>query len=367
MRRKLLLVLSASAACTGIASAQSAVTLYGTVDVNGRYVKNDGSARRFSLSQDGLNQSQLGFRGVEDLGSGLKASFTLLSTVYPDTGTVNAKFFNRRSTVSLLGPWGELRLGRDYVPTFWTTPIFDAMGASGVGNSFNVGQLQTTYAGSPAFGNFQRSDNSIGYLLPGNLGGLYGQAMVGASEGGSNLGRVLSGRIGYAVGGLDVAVAGTQQRFDAAQNPTVTGITAGSHQNTYNAGGSYRFGMFKVLGYIDREVRDSVKETRGSVSGSVMFGTSEARLSYARSKLTNDLAHNTNTNDQIAATYQYNLSTRTAVYTSVARLKNGDHPFNGTTQSVAGWNLPTAGTGETAQPAAGGKSTGFEAGLRHFF
>ena len=364
MRRKLLLVLAASAACTGIASAQSAVTLYGTVDLNGRYVKNDGSTRRFSLGQDGLNQSQLGFRGVEDLGSGLKASFTLLSTVYPDTGTTNAKFFNRRSTVSLLSPWGELRLGRDYVPTFWTNPIFDAMGASGIGGSTNVGQLQTTYAGSPAFGNFQRSDNSIGYLLPGNLAGVYGQAMAGASEGGSNLGRVLSGRIGYAAGGLDVAAAAMQQRFDLASTGSLAG---GRKQNTYNAGASYKIGMFKVFGYLDRETRSSIRETRGSISGQVLFGTSEARLSYARSKLNNDLAHNTNTNSQVAATYQYNLSARTALYTSVSRLNNGDHPFNNVVQSVGGFNSAIAGTAQTAQPSVSGKSTGFEAGLRHFF
>ena len=214
--------------------AQSSVTLFGTIDLNARAVKNDGSPRRLSLSQDGLNQSQLGFRGMEDLGGGLKAGFTLISTINADTGTVNAKFFNRRSTVSLFSPWGELRLGRDYVPTFWNNVLFDALGANGVGNSFNVWQLQTTYAGSPAFGNFARSDNSIGYVLPTGLGGVYGQAMVAASEGASNQGRVIAGRIGWAKGAFDVAFAALQQRFDLAANPNVTGITAGSNQKTNN-------------------------------------------------------------------------------------------------------------------------------------
>ena len=40
-----------------------------------------------SLSQDGINSSQLGFRGVEDLGGGLKAGFNLLAGVNADTGT----------------------------------------------------------------------------------------------------------------------------------------------------------------------------------------------------------------------------------------------------------------------------------------
>lgn len=364
---KRLVTLAVMGALSEIASAQSGVTLYGTIDLVGRYVKNDGSTRRLSLSQDGLNNSQLGLRGSEDLGGGLKAGFTLLSTLNPDTGSVQAKFFNRRSTVSLSGPWGELRLGRDYIPTFWTYPIFDAHGANGVGNSFNLWQLQTTFPGSPAFGNLVRSDNSIGYLLPPNLGGVYGQAMAGASEGGGNLGRYLGARLGYAKGPLDAAIAAGQQRFDLSVNPAVTGLVAGGHQNTYNAGGSFDFGLVKLFGYIERQSRDRVKETRGSVSGSIPFGLSEVHLGYNRSRLTNDIAGNTNTNWQVSTTYLYNLSKRTALFASAARLQNGDHPLNGVTQSVAGWNAVFAGGAQTAAPSVGGKSTGFELGIRHFF
>ncbi len=365
--KKNLVVFTVFAAIVDLASAQSSVTVYGTLDVSAKYVKNDNTARRLSLSQDGINSSQLGFRGVEDLGDGLKAGFTLLSTVNPDQGTTNAKFFNRRSTVSLFSNAGEVRLGRDYVPTFWTNPLFDAHGANGVGNSFNVWQLQATYPGSPAFGNFVRSDNSIGYFLPPNLGGVYGQAMVGAGEGGTNLGRYVGARLGYARGPLDVAISAGQQRFDIAVNPAVTGITAGGHQTTVNAGGVYDFGVFKLFGYAERQSRTNLKETRGSISGAVPFGQSEVHFGYARSKLTNDIAHNTNSVNQFAATYQYNLSKRTAMYASASRLSNGDHPLGGVAQSVAGWNATFAGATQTAAPIAGGKSTGFEIGVRHSF
>ncbi len=361
------MVVAALGAIAGTASAQSSVTLYGTLDVTGKYVKNDDSKRRLSLSQDGINSSQLGFRGVEDLGGGLKAGFNLLSTVNPDQGTANAKFWNRRSTVSLFSSWGELRLGRDYIPTFWTNPIFDAHGANGVGNSFNVWQLQTTFPGSPAFGNFVRADNAIGYFLPSNLGGIYGQAMVAAGEGGTNLGRYLGARFGYAQGPVDVAVAAGQQRFGIAVNPAVTGITAGSHQNTYDLGASYDFRFIKLFGYVEHERRNQVKETRGSFSFAIPIGLSEIHAGYARSKVSNDIANNTNTDYQVSATYQYNLSKRTAMFASAARLSNGDHPFNGVTQSVAGWNAVFAGPTQTAAPVAGGKSVGFELGVRHFF
>ena len=349
------------------ASAQSSVTIFGTLDLSGKYVKNEGSARRLSLSQDGINQSQLGFRGIEDLGGGLKAGFSLISTVNADTGSVNGKFFNRRSTVSLFNPMGEIRLGRDYVPTFWNNVFFDAFGANGVGNSFNVWQLQATYPQSPAFGNFARADNSIGYFLPSNLGGIYGQAMVAASEGATNQGRLLGARIGYAAGKFDMALAAVQQRFDLAQNPVVTGITAGSHQTTVNLGASYDFGIVKLLGYVDRDSRDNLKETRGSITAAIPFGTSEVHLGYDRSRLTNDLAHNTNSVSQYKASYQYNFSKRTALYATVSRLSNGSHPLAGVTQSVAGWNPAFAGTAQTAQPFVGGRSTGAEFGVRHFF
>ena len=49
--------------------------------------------------------------------------------------------FNRRSTVSLAGGWGELRLGRDYTPTFWNLTIFDAFGTNGLGSSTNPRQV----------------------------------------------------------------------------------------------------------------------------------------------------------------------------------------------------------------------------------
>ena len=349
------------------AYAQSSVTVFGTIDLNARDVKNDGSARRLSLSQDGLNQSQLGFRGTEDLGGGLRAGFTLVATVNADTGSVNGKFFNRRSTVSLSGPWGELRLGRDYVPTFWNNALFDPFGANGVGNSFNVWQLQATYAGSPAFGNFVRSDNSIGYFLPSGLGGVYGQAMVAASEGASNQGRVIAARVGYASGPFDIAFAVLQQRFDLAANPSVTGITAGSNQKTYNLGASYDLQFVKIMGLVDRDVRSSLSEARGSVSVVIPIGVSEVHLGVSRSRLTNDLAHNTNTDTSVQAGYQYNLSKRTAAYTTVARLSNGHNPLAGVTQSVAGWNAAFAGTAQTAPPIAGGKSIGAEVGIRHFF
>ena len=113
--KKSLLALAALTAFTGVASAQSSVTLFGIVDVSMRNVKNGPTSLK-SLSTDGMGSSRLGFRGVEDIGGGLRASFWLEGSLAADTGNANGQNWQRRSTVSLTGGFGEVRLGRDYTP-----------------------------------------------------------------------------------------------------------------------------------------------------------------------------------------------------------------------------------------------------------
>ncbi|MBS0447295.1 MAG: porin [Proteobacteria bacterium] len=359
--KKSLLALAVLGAFAGAASAQSSVTLYGTIDLSAKYVKNDGSDRRYSLSQDGINSSQLGFRGVEDLGGGLKASFVLLGGVNADSGTMSdassGKFFNRRSTLSLSGNFGEIRLGRDYTPTFWNNTIFDAFGTNGLGDSSHVLQLPTA--------TFVRADNSIQYFLP-TMGGLYGQIMAAAAENGAskfgsgqtqnvNPGRYVGGRIGYAAGPFDVAIAYGEQKYGAGNPANVNIIGTLDSQKTFNIGGAYDFGVFKLMGYYDRDEVGDLHENRYSISGVIPLGQGEFHIGYDYSKASGDGFDNKV--DQIAATYVYNLSKRTALYGTASRVSNGDSSAN----SVA------SGSAQTAAPTFGGKSTGFELGVRHFF
>ena len=154
------------------------------------------TARRskWQLSNSANSFSRLGFRGTEDLGGGLAAGFWLEAGLQNDTGIgfnsntnnqasgaagVGALTFNRRSTVSLSGGFGELRLGRDYTPTFWNTAIFDPFGTGG---GIGANQLYFSGLGGLTAPTGTRASNSIGYFLPPNLGGFYGQAMVAMGE-----------------------------------------------------------------------------------------------------------------------------------------------------------------------------------------
>ena len=309
--KKSLLALAVLSAFAGVASAQSSVTLSGTLDAGVRYTKNDGRDRFLSMENSGLNSSQLVFSGKEDMGGGLYAGFVLNSQLAQSQGTAGSvasgKFFNRRETVSLWGNFGEVRLGRDYTPTFLNNTVFDPYGTVGVGDSSNVLQMGT--AGNPGTaGTFVRADNSIGYFLPSNLGGFYGQFMAAASERAlQNPGRYVGGRLGFAAGPFDVAAAYATQRLDA--------IPGAPSQKTANVGGSYDFGPAKLMGYYDRDTVSygavNAKENRYSLGVVVPIGQGQISAGYDHSKLDNSGV--STSLKKFAVGYVYNLSKRTAL------------------------------------------------------
>jgi predicted porin len=349
--KKSLLALAVLGAYAGVASAQSSVQLFGTLDVNARYIKNEGRDKSYSQGVDGINSSEIRLQGIEDLGGGLKAGFNIRSGFNPDTGTTNtSKFWNRRATVSIYTNAGELRLGRDYVPTFWTQALFDPFGYNGIGNVGNVARYGQV-----------RADNSFGYFLPSNLGGFYGQLMYSSSENGTNAdrpGRYMGGQFGFRAGPFDIAAAYAETELGAAIAATpangMPALAKNTTIKTANIGGSFDFGFAKIMGFYDEEKMEVAKEKRAEVGVVFPFGQSEVRVGYMESKLDVNVGPDTKLTN-LAATYQYNLSKRTALYGTAAYLKNKDL----TTVSV---------TGQTAGfPNAGGTSKGLEMGVRHFF
>jgi len=120
------LVALAVLAASGAAMAQSSVTLFGIVDAGYANIKANGTSKS-GITNSGYNSSRIGFRGTEDLGGGLKAEFWLEGALANDDGNASGLNFQRRSTVSVVGGFGEVRIGRDYTPTFWNTTVYDAL------------------------------------------------------------------------------------------------------------------------------------------------------------------------------------------------------------------------------------------------
>jgi len=332
-----LLTLALLGGSAGLAAAQSTVTVFGVFDVGVQHLKN-GSKSVSMESIDGMQTSRLGFRGTEDLGGGLSAGFHLEGAIGPDVGSGGD--WRRRATVSLASKSaGELRLGRDYTPTFWSISRFNAFGTNGVGAASNL-----VYGFDGVSGTSKtviRSDNSVGYFLPGDLGGVYGQAMVAAGEG--TTGKYLGGRLGYAAGAFDIAGAWSE----------TTNTAAGAKFKVGNVGASYTIDAFKLLGLYHVSKQTTRRQSNWVLGGTYTLGAGVIRASYVRSNNRDTATGSDYSGNLLALGYVHNLSKRTALYATASRVQN----------SAAGKFLIPGGSAITA----GQGSTGTEAGIYHSF
>jgi predicted porin len=378
------LIALAVLAAAGAASAQSSVTLFGIVDATLAWGRGNGagSSDRFQLTNSGYNSSRLGFRGTEDLGGGMSASFWLEAGLNNDNGSGAATntnntvagstgggglTFNRRSTVSLGGNWGELRLGRDYTPAFWNLTVFDPFGTNGVGTNqmlngvgSGVNPFTGTAAASANPGGFYptqvRASNSIGYFLPRNLGGFYGQAQYYSGESPSNTprdGKGYGARLGYAAGPFNVALGYGRTRISGTA-ASVAGATGDIR--TWNLGGQWDFGVAKLMGQYgrdDAQLGAPELNGRGWLIGTLVpVGAGEIRAAYSEYRISSNVIANDPKTQKFALGYVHNLSKRTALYTTYAYVKNRD----GAASALNG-----------ATTAVNDNSSGLDLGIRHSF
>jgi predicted porin len=336
--KKALITLAILSAYAGAASAQSNLTLFGVVDVNVRYLKN-GDIDQTQVASDGNSSSRIGFRGVEDLGNGLRAGFWLESSIAPDTGNINSsgKFWHRRSTVSLFTPYGEVRLGRDTVPT-WTAfvdgDVFGTVGIADASRTFDaLGGADTKL----------RSDNLVALHLPNTLGGIYGAFAAAPGEGVAGR-KYFGGRIGYRAGPIDIS---------GAYGTTEVGANADKYKVAV-VSGSYDFGIAKLYASAQATELLNDEDSHYTVGTTVPFGPGTIKASYSKAEGKAGALEQKDA-DMYALGYVYDMSKRTVLYSTVAVTDNKGIA-NYTVGAISGVTL-----------GAGQKSQGFEAGLRHSF
>jgi predicted porin len=344
--KKSLIVLAALGAFAGVASAQSSVTLFGVVDLSANSIKN-GKTSIKSMNSDLLNSNRLGFRGTEDLGGGMSAGFWLEGGLAADTGTPAGFNFTRRSTLSLSGSFGEIRLGRDYTNSFSTVATFDGYGANGLASPISLylgGYNPTSDLGSGA-GTTVRANNMLGYFLPGKLGGLYGSFQHAAGEGVK--GNKYTGfRLGYAAGPVNVSASMAS-----------TDVAAADKYKSTSIGGSYDLGVAKIQGFWDVRKFGSLKYTTTAVSTNVPLGQGEFRFSYSKGNASGGTI-GANDSTLWGVEYIYNLSKRTALYGQYGRLSN---------DGAAKATMVGAGVLGATEAAGGYSSSGYGVGVRHSF
>jgi len=258
--KKSLLALAIMGSFTGIAAAQSNVTIYGVVDLGLAHENNGATAGNVTRMDSGiLNGSRLGFRGTEDLGGGMSAIFTLENGFSADTGALG-----------LSSGFGALKLGRQKTVVYDNSTVFDPFGDALAGDSARL----FNYSGS-------RTNNVISYSYEG--AGFRGQLQYGLGEvaGNTSGNRMVALAAGYKNGPVDVVL--THHR-----NNDVTGDNNGK---TTLLGGTYNFGVVK------------------------------AYAAYAYIRLWDKNVDNADAK-QAAIGYVHDLSKRTALYASYAHLTN---------------------------------------------
>jgi len=360
------LLLAALSSVTGFAQAQS-VEIFGVLDLALLKTSAAGSPKLTSLSTDSNTSSRIGFRGNEDLGGGMKASYWLESAISPDNGTgsvtntnnqssgqssspagTQGLTFGRRSTVSLSGTsWGEIRLGRDYVPSFNNlTTAMHPFGTNGLGNA---GQLFYPVAANGTTARTSvRASNSLGYILPetsgftGHLMYAMGENASGAAN--SNDGKHVGYRLGYRNGPWNMAFASGTTKY------TTTAGVANDYTQT-NFGINYQMGNAKLM-FLNNENKIGATNTKTNMVGTQYnIPTGQVRVAYTKLKATG-VANDAN---QLAVGYVHDLSKRTVLFTNYSKVQNEG---TGKQFTVGGGNGATT---------PGGASTGYEFGVRTSF
>ena len=326
--QKKLIALAVAGLVAAPAFAQSNVTIYGVADayfgfVNGK-TAGDGDTKAV-VGSGLLSGSRLGFKGSEDLGNGLKAEFVLEQGFNIDDGSSSSsRAFHRQAYVALNSSMGKLGIGRQYAPGYFATADYEATGGAIIapqavlaGPSVPLGtptaQIQP--------GSTQRIDNSLSYKSP-NFGGLTVSGIWGVGTEDPEHekdGRVLSVGANYANGPIGVAYVYNQMHSVADGN---------DKQREHFLGGSYDFGMFKLLASYQTVGGDTGAAGLAAadakiweIGGVVKVGAGNVHVAYG--KLDSDASQSDA--KSFALAYTQGLSKRTTAYAGINRTSNDDN------------------------------------------
>ena len=272
--KKTVIALAAAGAAMGAmpAQAQTSVSMYGIVDVAMRHDTDLQAGRARTAQVSGMmNTSRWGFRGSEELGSGLKAHFQIEGGFNPDTGTQSEalSLFDRRVIVGLSGKWGRIDIGR--TPTFgWDyTPVYDPLGgalATPTPTSRASGRAALLVNGfmfvtNNPYNNSKLRDNSIKYVYTADSGWLAAVAWNAGEVAGDSKKR--AGRqaaVGYMKGAVN-AIAAYDILHDANN----------LEQRVITVGGNLKFAdKYKAtLGYAVLTADGGFAPTSNVVSGAI--------------------------------------------------------------------------------------------------
>ncbi|RQS19446.1 porin [Burkholderia sp. Bp8998] len=271
--KKTIIVLATMGAFSGMAHAQSSVTLYGIVDEGLSYTNNvatagpNGTVKRgnvFALQSGVLQGSRWGLKGSEDLGGGMKAVFQLENGFNASTGALGqgGRMFGRQAYVGLASAnAGTVTLGRQY------DSVVDYLGPMTANGNWGGSFFSHPFDNDNTDNSF-RINNSVKYTSANyggfQFGGLYGfsNSTQFANNRAWSLGaRYSNGPFTVAAAYLDLKNAATANQAGAQTDGTpfaslVSGVVSAAtgrpvtlaftNQRTGGIGASYAMGPATV-------------------------------------------------------------------------------------------------------------------------
>ncbi|SFU29923.1 porin [Pseudoduganella namucuonensis] len=295
----LALALAVLTACAGMAQAESNVTIYGVLDAG--LIKNSGGT--LQVGKGDFNR--LGFKGVEDLGGGLKATFRLESRFQPDTGTTEANgqrpLFQGRSVVGLSGAFGAVKIGRDLTAVQDPASDFDPFGFQTVGTLDAVTGNYMSDTSTASSGN--RFSNAVFYSTP-VVHGFQLNISVASKEPLNGVPIVKSN---------PYSVAAT---YGGGPLSAMLGYERATNEDTFlTLNGAYQIGAAKLLTSYSRFQRvNRVHDTNWLVGADIAVATGAVKLGYGQVK-----PENAGASRQASLGYWHALSKRTMLYTDASR------------------------------------------------
>lgn len=272
------------------------------------------------------------FAGSEDLGGGLKASFhienglnmnssSLLSDVNTTTWNNGLSGNNRETWVSLGGEFGDIKLGTQYAPLFFTVLSNDPGGLNNAPGVLAGGQM---YSSANAWVN----NNATTYTSPAVSGITFSAQIVSGTTNSASgtQGNGFGYSLSYASGALSASVAynstavtSTSTKFagggttlGTTENATVT-TTAGDSYTATAVGANYDLGVAKIS-YVNTQTALNSYSSNYNMAGiTVPFGAASIGYSFTSGNTSVTASTNRSETGQQLIGY-YNFSKRTKGY-----------------------------------------------------
>lgn len=330
--------------------------MYGTVDAGINSIKL-GNRSALKVSEGAVTASQLGFRGSEDLGGGMKAVFLLEGGITLDTGEGNIAgpnfAFTRQAYMGLENTWGNITIGRQYTPTFILSARYDPFGANALMGTVNLWYIANDMPGYTAF--TVRQNNSIQYSSPASIPWKL-NLMYGAGE--SDLPSTSSGRMidvsgGYQSGPLSVML-GRQERKSGSATAPVANPSTSTSQGIF---ANYSFGAARVgfnYGTAKSDAAGSPGVKYMGLGGTYAIGGAWTALAHYQRR---DVENTANDQNAFSLGVNYALSQRSMLYGRMMQFNNkGD-----ARAQLGGYTF----TANSALAGEDGRSIMF--GVRHSF